>query len=95
MVKALFEILEHSCVLNKISLHLGRDLLVETELLNDQVEVIHESLLHVFSDIVVQNRLYVEGLVRFLNFLDPHVELVQLFLDEVIEVVCGVENIVD
>ena len=63
MVERLFELLEYSRVLNQISLHFGRDLLVELELFDNQVEVIKESLLNVFSDVVVQSWLDMERLI--------------------------------
>ena len=36
-----------------------------------------------------------EWLVRLLNFLDPHVQRIQLLFDKVIEVVGCIENTVD
>ena len=42
VVEGLFEFLEHSGILNQVSLHLWRDLLIELEFFNDQVEIIHE-----------------------------------------------------
>jgi len=66
--------------------------LVELELLNDQVEIVKESLLNVLSDIIIQSWLDVEWLVRLFNFLDPHVEGVKFLLDKVIKVVGGIED---
>ena len=95
VIEGLLKLLEHSGVLDELSLHLWGNLLVEDELLDDQVEVIHERLLDVVPDIVVQSGLNVEWLVGLLDLLDPHVEGVKLVLDEVIEVVGGIENSVD
>ena len=71
------------------------DLRVELELLNDQVEVMHEGLLDVLPDVVVQRRLDVVWPVRLLYLLYPHVQRVELLLDQVIKVVGGVEDAVD
>lgn len=79
--------MEDSSVLDELSLHLWCDLLVENELFNDQVEIIHEGLLYVLSDIVIESWLDVEWLVRFLNLLDPHVKGVKFVLNQVIKVV--------
>jgi hypothetical protein len=76
VVERLFEFLEHSSILNQVSLHLWRDLLIELEFFNDQVEIIHESLFDVLSDIVVESWLDVERLVGLFNLLDPHVKLI-------------------
>jgi hypothetical protein len=69
--------------------------LIELELLNNQVEIIEESLFDVLSDIVVQSWLNMEWLVRFFNLLNPHVKRVELFFNQVIEIIRGVENTVD
>ena len=63
MVEGSFKLLEDSGVLNKISLHLWGDLLIELEFLDDEVEIVEESLLDVLSDVVVERRLNMEGLV--------------------------------
>lgn len=76
-------------------MHLWGNLLIENEFLNDKVEVIHEGLLNILSDIVIESRLNVEWLVRFLNLLDPHVERVKFVFDQVIEVVGGVEDTIN
>jgi len=87
VVEGLFEFLEHSGILNQVSLHLWRDLLIELEFFNDQVEIIHEGLFDVLSDVVVKSWLDMEWLVGLFNLLDPHVELIQFLLDQVIEVI--------
>ena len=76
-------------------MQLWGNLLIENEFLNDKVEVIHEGLLNILSDIVIESRLNVEWLVRFLNLLDPHVERVKFVFDQVIEVVGGVEDTIN
>ena len=63
MVERSLEFFEHTCVLDQIGLHLGGNLLIELELINDEVEIIEESLFNIFSNIVVKSRLNVEWLV--------------------------------
>ena len=63
VVEGPLKLLEHSSVLDQVRLHLWSDLLVELELLDDQVEVVQEGLLDVFSDVVVQGWLDVEWFV--------------------------------
>lgn len=70
-------------------------MLEELELLDDQVVVIEEGLVDVLLDIVVQVWLDVERLVRLFDLLDPHVQLIELLVDEVLEVVGCVEDSVD
>ena len=53
MVERSLELLEDSGILDQISLHLWNNLLVELELLNNQVEIVKESLFNVLSDIIV------------------------------------------
>ena len=95
VVEGLLEVSEGPSALDEFSLHLGSDLLVELELLDDQVEIVQEGLLDVLSDVVVKGWLDVVWLVRLLDFLNPHVKGVELLLDKVIEVVLGVEDAVD
>jgi len=95
MVEGSLELLEHSGILDEISLHLGGNLLVELELLDNQVEIIEEGLLNVLSDIVIEGGLNMERLVGFLNLLDPHVERIQLLFNQIIEVIGSIENTVD
>jgi hypothetical protein len=95
MVERFFEFLENSRVLDKFSLHLWGNLLIENKLLNDQVEIIHEGLLNVLSDIIIESWLNMEWLVRFFNLLDPHVKGIKFLLNKVIEIVRGVEDTVD
>ena len=63
VVEGPLKLLEHPSVLNQVRLHLRSDLLVELELLDDQVKVVQEGLLDVFSDVVVQGWLDVEWFV--------------------------------
>ena len=63
VIERSLELLENSCILNQVSLHLWGDLLVELKLLNDQVEIIEESLFNILSDVVVESGLDVEWLV--------------------------------
>ena len=95
VVEGLLEVSEGPGALDEFSLHLGSDLLVELELLDDQVEIVQEGLLDVLSDVVVKGWLDVVWLVRLLDFLNPHVKGVKFLLDKVIEVVLGVEDAVD
>jgi len=53
MIEGAFELLEYSGALNQLCLHLGGDLLVEGELFDDEVEIIEEGLLYVFTDVTV------------------------------------------
>ena len=62
MVERLLEFLESSGTLDELSLHLWSQVLVKLELFDHQVEIIHESLLDILSDIVVQGWL---NMVRF------------------------------
>lgn len=87
VVERLLELLENSRVLDKLSLHFGGDLLVENKLFNNQVEIVHEGLFNVLSDIVIESWLDVEWLVGLLDFLDPHIEGVKFVFDQVIKVV--------
>ena len=63
VVEGALELLEDASVLDEVSLHLGSDLLVEVEFLDDQVEIIQEGLLDILPDIVVECGLYVERLI--------------------------------
>jgi hypothetical protein len=81
--------------LNQLSLHLGSEVLVELELFDDQVEVVHESLFDVFPDVVVESGLDMVWFVRLLNLLDPHIQRIQLLFDQIVEVVLCVEDTVD
>lgn len=92
MIEWAFKFLEHSRILNQVSLHLGCDLLIEVEFLNNKIEIVKESLLNIFPNIVVECWLDMERLVWLLNFLDPHVQWVELLLNQVIEVVRCAEN---
>ena len=69
--------------------------MIELELFNDQVEVVEEGLFNILSDVIVESWLNVEWLVRFLNLLDPHVQRVELFFDQVIKVVRSIEDTVN
>ena len=92
MVEVSLESLELSSLGNQLGLHLWCHLLIEWELLNHQIIIVKEGLVDVVLDIVVEIGLNMERLVRLLNLLDPHVERVQLLIDEVLEVVGGVED---
>ena len=92
MVEVSLEPLELSSLGNQLSLHLGCHLLIEGELFDDEVVIVEEGLVDVVFDVVVQIWLNMERLVRFLNLFDPHVEGVQLLVDEVFEVVGGVKD---
>lgn len=70
-------------------------MLEELELLDDEVVVVEEGLVDVLLDVVVQVWLDVEWLVGLLDLFDPHVQLVQLLVDQVLEVVRRVENTID
>ena len=70
-------------------------LLVEAELLDNKVVIVEECLVDVVLDIVVQVWLYVERLVRLLNLLDPHIQGVELFIDEIFKVVGCIEYVID
>jgi hypothetical protein len=87
VVERFLKLLEDSGVLDKLGLHFWGDLLVENELLNNQVEIVHEGLLNVLSDIVIESWLDVERLVGLLDFLDPHIKGIKFIFDQVIKVV--------
>jgi len=95
VVEGSLEFLEDSGVLDKISLHLWCDLLVELELLDNQIEIVQEGLFNIFSDVVVQSWLNVEWLVGLLDLFDPHIQGVEFLFDEIIEVIGGVEDTID
>jgi hypothetical protein len=63
VVERSLEFLEDSRVLDEVRLHFWRDLLVEIELFDYQVEVVQEGLLDVPPDIVVERGLDMEWLV--------------------------------
>lgn len=92
VVEVSLEPFELSSLGNQLSLHLGRHLLVEGELFDDEVVIVEEGLVDIVFDVIVQIGLNMERLVRFLNLLDPHVEGVQLLVDEVLKIVGGVED---
>ena len=87
MIEASLKLFENSGVLDEIGLHFWSDLLIELELFNNQVKIIKESLLDVFSDVVIKSWLNMEWFIGLLNFLDPHVQGVKLLFDEIIEIV--------
>ena len=87
VIERLLELLENSCVLDQLGLHLWGDLLVENKLLNNQVKIVHEGLLNILSDIVIESWLDVEWLVGLFNLLNPHIEGVKFIFDQVIKVV--------
>ena len=73
VVEGSLEFFEHTSILDEVSLHFRSNLLIELEFFNNKVEIIQKSLLDIFSDVVVKSRLNMERLVRFFNFLNPHV----------------------
>ena len=74
MVEGSLELLEDSSVLDKVSLHLWGNLLVELELFDDQVEIVQEGLLNILSNVIIQGWLDMERLIGLLDFLNPHVK---------------------
>ena len=74
VTKAFLELLELRCLHDELSLHLGCDLLEELELLNYQVVIVEEGLVDIILNIIIQIRLNMKRLVRFLDLLDPHIE---------------------
>lgn len=95
VVEGALELLEDTRLLYQFSLHLRRNLLVEGELLNDKVEIVEECLLYVLSDVSVQSWLDMKGFVGFLNFLYPHIERIELLLNQIIKVVRCTEDTCD
>ena len=67
----------------------------EWEFFNNKIEIIKECLFNIFSDIVVQCWLNMEGFVRFFYFFDPHIKRIQFLFDQIIKVIFGVEDSVD
>ena len=63
MIEGAFEFLENSSALNQLCLHLRCDLLVKWELFNDEIEIVEEGLLNIFTDITVESGLDVERLI--------------------------------
>lgn len=55
--------MENSSALNQLCLHLRCDLLVKWELFNDEIEIVEEGLLNIFTDITVESGLDVERLI--------------------------------
>jgi hypothetical protein len=87
MVERALKLLEDSSVLDQIGLHLWCDLLVELELLDDQVEIVKEGLLHILPDVVIKRGLNMERFVGLFNLLDPHVQGVKFLFNEIVEVI--------
>jgi hypothetical protein len=82
------------CV-HDFSLHLGRDLLIEVEFFDYQVEVMKECILHILLYLAVKVRRDVVGLIRALNFLDPDVKHAQLFVNKALKVIALLKHVVD
>ena len=61
--------------------------MIELEFFNNQIEIKVESLFNVVSYIVVESRLDMVWFVRLFNLFNPHVKLVQLFLNQVFKVI--------
>lgn len=57
-----------------LCLHLRRDLLIEIEFFDYQVEIIKESIMHVGFNVAVEIWRDVVRFVRSFNFLDPNVK---------------------
>lgn len=95
VVELLFELSENIGVLDQLGLHFWSDLLVEREFFDHKIEIVFESLFNVLSDIAVKSWLDVEWFVRLLDLLYPHIKVVELLFDKVIERVRGVEDTVD
>ena len=63
MVERTLKLLEYLRILDQFCLHLWSNLLVEWELFDDEIEIVEEGLLHVFSNVVVKSWLNVVWLV--------------------------------
>jgi len=87
------EVLEYG--VDDLGLHLRRYLLIKVELLYDQIEIVHECVVHVLLDVAVQIRWYVEWLIRPLDLLNPNVQHGKFFVDEGFKVVRFLQHIVD
>jgi hypothetical protein len=81
--------------LHDLSLHLRGDLLIEIELFNNQVEIVHEGIVHVLLDVTVKVRGDIVGLVRTLYLFNPDIQETQLFIYETLEVVGFLEHIIN
>ena len=74
MTKRPLKISKSLSALDQFSLHFWSDLLVELELFDYQVKVIHKGIFNVLSNVIIQVRLDMHFAVRLLQFLDPDVE---------------------
>lgn len=81
--------------LHYLSLHLGRYLLIEVELFNNQIKIVHEGIMHVLLDVTVKVRGDIVGLVRTLYLFNPDIQETQLFIDETLEVVGFLQHIIN
>jgi len=90
-----FKLFELGCLCDQLSLHLWSHLLIELEFLNDQVVIIQESLVDVIFDVVVKIRLDMEWLVGLLDFLDPHIQRVKFFINQILKIIGSVEDAID
>jgi hypothetical protein len=73
MIERSLEFFKDPCVLDEICLHFWCYLLIELELFDDQIEIVKECLLYIFSNVIIESRLDVEWLVRLFNFFYPHI----------------------
>lgn len=62
-----------NCV-HHVCLHFRRDLLIEVEFFNNQVEIVQESVLHVLLNITVEVWRYIIRFVRLFDLFNPDVK---------------------
>ena len=79
------EIFEYG--IHDLSLHLGRDLLIEVELLDDQVEIMQKGIMHILLDVGIEVGRDVVGLVRTLNLFDPDIQHTEFFINETLKII--------
>ena len=78
--------------IDDLRLHLGRELLIEVKLLNDQIVIVLECLFDCLRNVQIQVGWDVEVAdrrVSQLHFLDPEVKLVCLYHEHSLEVNLG------
>ena len=66
-------------------------MLVEGELFDDEVEVIHKCILNALPDFAVQIGWDVVGLIRSFDFLDPQVQPIEFLVDQILEFITGAQ----
>ena len=79
MVKLSLEILEQA--VRHAVLELSRQLIIEVELLNDDIIVVHKSILDVLLNLIVKFVRQVLSLVTVFKPQHPQVKLVQVLID--------------